>query len=332
MKQKRILNALTMVDEVFIEEAAPGTGTAAGLGRRVLAVVLAAVLALFLMGAGVATGIFGNSIQDWFDYYWNAITGQSMDKSQSAVIDNLSQEIGLSQTVGDITVTVDSATVGDDNFFLLLKVEGMRFSKRYGYTFGQNHMTVSPDPLEGGGGLGGYGLEYHGLDGDGAIVLMMDYEYAAMTGYVEDISPLEVTLELKDLFRDGSKRKLLAEGEWYFTFTLDRSDLPEPVRLPDSEVMGMELEQNTRVPLLLTDIELTNTGMRFCYDCQGGTLALSPDFFVVLKNGLKVECTGGTGTLLDGGPLLFCSYQWMFPVDLEDVAAIQIGSTQIPVP
>ena len=46
-----------------------------------------------------------------------------MSSGQAALIDHLSQEIGVSQSIGDVTMTVDSATVGDDGFYLLFRME-----------------------------------------------------------------------------------------------------------------------------------------------------------------------------------------------------------------
>ena len=116
--------------------------------RRMPAALIAAVLALLLMGAGISAAIlYGDSIKSWFVYHWNEITGQSMDQGQIAVIDHLSQEIGVSQTVGNVTVTVDSAAVGDDNFYLLLKVEGIQASDDHSYDFLQWTVEAAPDPL-----------------------------------------------------------------------------------------------------------------------------------------------------------------------------------------
>lgn len=71
-----------------------------------------------------------------------------LEELQVAVMDHLSQEIGLSQTVGGVQVTVDSATVGDDTFFVLLRLEGLNFSNSASYGFDEISMTVQPDPLE----------------------------------------------------------------------------------------------------------------------------------------------------------------------------------------
>lgn len=337
MKSERVLDALGQVDDRYIAEAAPNSkkaekATSPRVGRRLSTALIAAIIALCLMGAGVVAIIYGDSIQNWFGHQWKAITGQSMSDGQTAVIEHLSQEIDASQTVGDVTVTVDSATVGDGTFYLLLRVEGLQLSDKYNYAFDEITMEIVPDPLVGGGGLGGYGFQYQGIDGNGAALMLLDYNYASMDGYVEDTRPLEVALTLKNLIRNANtdKEKALAEGEWNYTFTLDRTQLPEAILLPDTETMVMDHDKWEEVSIVITNIVLTNTGIRFQFDHYEGTLVISDRLCVVMKNGTVVGNNGGVGTPLEGSSIMSYSFQWQFPIDLNEVSAIQIGNTQIP--
>ncbi|MBQ8834858.1 MAG: DUF4179 domain-containing protein [Oscillospiraceae bacterium] len=332
MTAEKLICQLSCVEERYIDEAAPDWGMARVSGRRMLAIVLAAALALLLVSCGVVAAIYGDNIQNWFSYYWEAVTGHEMGEGQTAVIDHLTQEIGISQTVDGITVTVDSATVGDDNFFLLLRVEGAEFSRRHSYGFDEVHMAVEPDPMAG-GGLAGYGFQFHGIDGDGAALFLMDWAYTAETGYRADIQPLEVTLNLTDFGQNMNTkpRKVIGEGEWHFAFTIDRSQPPQVLEIPDTEVIMTNLKTLEDVPVMMTDIQLTNTGLRLCYDYTGGMFALSAEIDVILKSGISVHISGGGGSPLADGNTLSCSYQWMVPIDLEEVAGLQIGYTYIPV-
>lgn len=333
-EERRILNVLGQVDEKYIEEAAPITGTIHTSRHRFTVILVAAILALLLMGAGIIAVIYGDSIQNWFGHYWEAITGQTLSDGQTAVIEHLSQEIDISQTVGDVTVTVDSATVGDDTFFLLLRVDGMDFSKKYSYGFADVAMEVRPDPTKSSDGIGAYGFQYHGLDGDGAVLLLMDYGYSNSNGFVADSSPLEVTLKLQNLIQSPhtDRERPLVEGQWDFVFSLDRSIAPKSIRLPDTEIMVMDLDIQEEVPVTITNIELTSTGLRFQYDYADGTLSIEAHISVVLENGLTIRDGGGVGTPLANGNILNCSHQWQVPINLDEVVAIQIGETQIDVP
>lgn len=302
--------------------------------RRLSGVMAAAILLMALLGCGVAAVVFGDSIQGWFGHYFELVTGQSMSQGQTAIIDHLSQEIGVSQTVGKVSVTVDSATVGDDTFFLLLRVEGLRGSSRYSYGFDQINMSVSPDPLESAGGISSHGFQELGMDGDGATLMMLEYNHTSKAGFQEDTRPLDISLSLKDLMRSphGDRRKMMQEGQWEFSFSLDRSRLPAPVSLPDTKVKSEQLDGTAGHPVLLTHMELTNTGLRFRYDYENGTLNISPYLFAVLDNGVEIQTSGGGGSVMADGKTLNCSYQWMVPVDLEEVAFIRIGDSQLPVP
>jgi len=336
MNPEKFSAAMSELDDKYIHEALFYQPNAAShrIKRRFSAVLIAAVLALLLMGAGMAAIICGDSIQSWFGCYWEAITGQSMSREQTAVIEHLSQKLNISQTVGDVTVTVDSATVGDDNFFLLLRVEGLRFSERHSYSFANVSMEVEPDPLEENGGIGSYGFQYHGLDGDGAALLLMDHSYTSSAGFEEDSSPIHVALSLENLVQNShsSREKILAEGQWDFSFSLDRSNLPETIRLPDTEVMVMDLDKRELVPVTFSNIVLTCTGLRFQYDYADGTLSLEAHISGVLKNGVTIENGGGSGTPSEDGSSMNCSHHWQVPVNLDEVAAVRIGETDIAVP
>ena len=302
--------------------------------RKLSVILIAAALAALMMGAGLAAILYGENIQSWFSYYWEKITGQEMSDKQTALIDHLSQEIGLSQTVDGVTVTVDSATVGMDNFYLLIRVEGVKLSNRHAYGFRHFDMSVSPDPLEVLGGLGSYGVEFHGLDGDGAAILLIDYDYVTKKGYVEDTRPLDITLVLEDFSKDphNDYRKVLGEGRWEFSFTLERNQMPQQIDLPDHEVMVIDLrerEQYTQVPVAFTNIVLTNTGIQFAYDFQNGSLDFDGRVRIHLNNGESIGVSGGTGVPLEDSGLLFCSYKWMIPVDLDEVAKVSLGETVI---
>ncbi len=302
--------------------------------RRLPAALIAAILAMLLMGAGVVAIIYGDSIQNWFSHYWERITGQQMSGEQATTIDHLSQEIGLSQTIGDVTVTIDSATVGYDNFFLLFRVNGIEFSNKHGYGFEQVIMDVTPDPVSESNGIGGYGFQYYGADGDGSLLLLLEYSYTSGMGSVRDTRPINIALTLENFLQNPhvDTEKLIVTGKWSFDFSLDRSMAIEVLQLPDTEIMLMDSEQQEVVPVTITNIELTNTGLIFRYDYADGALTIDFHINVVLDTGESIADGGSSGTLLEDGKTLNCSYQWLVPVDLDAVASIQIGDTTLIVP
>ena len=148
MNRKDLYNAVNEVDDDILERSERATiSNVVPIRRRWPVALIAAILCLFLMGAGVVAVIYGDSIQNWFGHYFELVTGQNMSEGQTALIDHLSQDISQSKTVGETTVTVDSVTVGDDSFYLLLRVEGVELSNRHSYSFDGVTLEVSPDPM-----------------------------------------------------------------------------------------------------------------------------------------------------------------------------------------
>ena len=298
--------------------------------------LIAAIMCICLMGAGVVAVIWGDSIQNWFGHYWQAITGQEMSSGQAALIDHLSQEIGISQTIDDVMVTVDSATVADDGFYLLFRIEGMPFTGRKNYGFNETKLQISPDPTKENGGMASYGYDSHGIDGDGSIILIMEYNFVTKIGYVEDTRPLEVEITLRDLVESPQTEweKTLQEGEWTYSFTIDRSNPPAAITLPDATVDAIDLtnrDEYTTVPVLITDLEVTNTGLRFKYDYQEGNYDVPAHIDAILANGVSIGVGSGSGHPLEESGLLFCSYKWLVPIDLEEVTAINFNGIIIPI-
>ena len=337
MKQRHFLNALGNVDESYIEEAAAtigGKSSGARIHRRIPAALIAAILAMLLMGAGVVAVIYGDSIQSWFGHYFGVMTGQEMTEEQEAVLDHLSQEIGQSKTIGEVTVTVDSATVGDDIFYVLVRVDGLRFSKREHYEFKELSVEISPDPVEAAGGIGSYGPKFQGLDGDGAMLVLLEHSYATHENFELDTTPLEVHLVLEDLVRGhrSEKQKTVAEGSWEFDFAIDRSKPPATIALPDTEAMVLNNNTEEVVPVMMKNIVLTNTGLRFSYDYDEELFGLDPEPVVYLYNGAEIGWSDGSVSPTSDRKTFNGSYHWSIPVSLDEVESVRIGETVIRIP
>lgn len=333
MNREDLYQSMNQIDEDILERSESTVSKPISIRRRLPISLAAALLALLLLGACAVTVIYGDSIKTWFAHYFGLVTGYEMSEGQMALLDHLSQNISQSKTIDDTTVTVDSVTVGDDNFYLLLRVEGVEFSKRHHYNFDEVKLEVSPDPVDDVGGLGSYGMQFHGLDGDGTALFLMDFSYVTGEAFALDTKPLEVHLLLEDLMRgvQSERQKTVTEGVWEFSFTIDRSQPPEAIALPDTEVMLMNLHTREEMSALFTDIELTNTGLRFRYDYGKGNLAIVSQLEVVLENGATIGDSEGSGVPMEDGTTLNCSYQWRIPINLDEVKAVRIGRTEIPI-
>lgn len=336
MKGERFLRILNEIDDRFILEAAPCTNQKTPGRKRMVALILAAALALFLVSCGVAAVVYGDSIQSWFRFYWHRITGQDMETEQTAIIDHLSQEIGISATDGEITLTVDSAAISEDVFYLLIRAEGVPFSPGKDYEFRERNLEIHPDPMEESGGMGSYGIRYLGVDGDGSALFLLDHQCSPYSGFESGTEDYAIRLGLTDLTaRNRSNTHVIAEGEWCFQFTLDRSAAPESIRLPDAVVPGIDLNTGETIELLLTDIVLTNTGIRFTHLSNNGSIELHPDHHWIsplLTNGKRIEDGTGSGVPIAGTNLLSYSWHWPIPVNLEDIVSVWFGDTEMTLP
>lgn len=305
MKHDDILYALTDIREGFIEEAAPIRRKPISRG---LIGLLAASLALMLMGAGI---IFGGSVQDWMEHRWAMENTRPMGEDQAALVDSMSQKIGLSQTIGDITVDVDSALFGDRGFRVLVRVRGRQFGDHQGVSFKRWAMELQPDFTANMGLHKGW--EFAGFDGDGSWLLFFCCDWD------EPVRPdgaFTVRLSMTDLvFTGGSigeTVETVQAGTWEFQFPLEVTAVPEPIVLPDTTVKtekGKELE--------LRNLMLCSTGLTYEKTGEG-------DFHVtvILTDGSSIAATMGMGE----------GCWWDVPVDPAQVREIRIGETVIQVP
>ena len=339
MDSKMLYAGFQEIDEDILERSeSAGISRVILFRRRFLTVLIAAILALFLMGAGIMASKYGDSIQSWFAHYWEVITGQDMSDLHASIIDRMSRKIDMRETVAGVTVTVDSAAVGDGNCNILLRVEGLAFSKKQEYGFEENLLKLAPETAEDIVGLFfNYSYNFVGLDADGAALFLINFDYPTKDEPQGEKPPWKVTLTMKNFAQDPKTDHsiLLAEGEWQFTFSLDRSQL-DIKRFPDTQVMGMIYSENNEAipaPILLTNIRLTNTSFAFRHYLYDSRLHLDTsnlDLWIVLSSGQEIEIVGGHVNRLTDG---FCyhNYTWKFPVNLDEAVAMKIGDTVITI-
>ena len=89
MNRKDLYNGFNEVDDDILERSERATiSNVVPIRRRWPVALIAAILCLFLMGAGVVAVIYGDSIQNWFGHYFELVTGQNMSEGQTALIDH----------------------------------------------------------------------------------------------------------------------------------------------------------------------------------------------------------------------------------------------------
>jgi len=333
-----LYNGFSEVDDDILQRSENATVPRTVPRRRRLSFVLiAAILALLLMGSGIMVTILGDDIQDLYSLFWEKVTGQSMSDQHIALIDRLSQEIGISETVDGVTVTVDSATVGTQDFSILLRAEGLDFSKRRVYGFDETKLNMDPKTLEDVSLSTSYSYRFLGFDADGAILMLIQGHYTVKEPFRKEPPPLTVTLSMTNFVQSpwSDNRFPLAEGVWEFTFSMDRHEL-DLRELPDTQVTGVDYSnKNTpaETPVTLTNIVLTNLGLSFRYDRQDGNVSLDIHIFdvkLVLDSGQEIVPISSSESDLQAKSG-YCTYTWMFPANLDEVATLEIGDAVIPI-
>lgn len=325
--------------------------------RRRLTPLLAAVVLIAALTV-TALAAFGGGLWDWFSREWTARTGQPMGESQTAVIHSLTQRVDQSVTAEGVTVTADSITVGSDSLWVLLRVTGAEFSPTQAYVFAEFDLQITPEADPGKTtGVSAYGGHFLGLDESGALLFLFEYTTSMPSEAQLGDGSYQLMLSLGGLARgsQGAEAEPLCAGPWAFTIpltveslspvrtlaeaeavvpapdssagTTEESPAPSPsvpADRSDSALEGVELPR-TEITVVLTDLQLSATGVRFCSDGDVSFALVK----AVLADGTIVESTTSTG-FRDELEIYHNSFQWPVPIDVTQVTALRVGATDIP--
>lgn len=300
------------------------------------AALIAAVLILALVGTAVAMVSAPGTLRGWFAQEWEETTGNAMDEKQLAFIDSLTQPVGVSDTQNGVTVTVDSATVGNSTVWLLLKVSGEYTEKEdFRYNFGGMDLTMDPDPDEV-ETPGGYGLDYPytGVAEDGTLTMMVRFTIdLAGQGSLRDTAR-QVTLVLDNLEETNITRldgdTVLTEGHWTLTFPLESGEAGDLLTLETIQVPARKLETRETKTVTLWDVEISATDITYVQSVED-QMWNPLDCALVLEDGSVVEQGSGSSRFRDEAHTEWSSvWYWQVPVDLSKVTVLRFGDVEIP--
>ena len=310
--------------------------------RRVpKATFIAAVLVLAL--AGTALAVVSPTLRGWFEQKWAEETGGQMTESQSLLINSLTQKVGESVTSGEVTVTVDSITVGGSQIWALLDVEGWDFDRDAQYSFDRVRAEIVPDPSEGQYGGAGYGLGSIGFTEYGKCRMLLEFSATISTGNQLNSGDYTLEIDLNDLIRCRTGRaedEILYEGDWSFSIPLTPESLSPVITIDRAQVLSNQMiwdqtdEEDGGTPesaeprpavATLTNLQITATGVSFyCDGLMDRTRATA-----IMADGTEVEDHGGGGSRMEDGSW-YVSFDWPVPLDVTDIVAIRFGNAEIP--
>ena len=297
--------------------------------RRIpAAALIAAILVLALTGTTLAAVGVPGTIKGWFVREWAELSGGEMSDEQLSLIDELTQQVGVSDTSGGVTVTLDSVTSGDSALWLLLKVDlGVDRQEDYLYNFNGVDLEFTPDPdqVDTPGGYG-WDFPYVGVAEDGKLTLLMRYTID-LIGEASLLDGCQADLHLGDLLWGDS---VVQEGEWDLSFTLEPT-VQTILTLEEIEVPAYDDEAKGNTTVELRDVRISATGIRYT---QAAEDQMSRPMLegLVLKVGTEVSYSGGAARWTDETEKgrWASDFYWKLPVDLSQGEGVRFGDTVIP--
>lgn len=292
------------------------------------AAVIAAVLVLALAGTTLAAAGVPGTIKGWFIQQWGEVSDQEMNEQQLALIDQLTQQVGVSDTSGGVTVTLDSVTCGDSTLWLLLKVDretDRQEEHLYNFRNVELEFTPDPDQVDTPGGYG-HDYAYVGVAEDGMLTLLMRYT-VDLTGEASLLKGCRVNLRLEDLLYGDSMAR---EGAWNLSFTLEPTE-QTVLTLERITVPARDDETREETTVELRDVRISATGIRYTQAAEDQMRRPMLEG-LVLKDGTEVSYSGGAARWTDETEKgrWASDFYWKLPVDLSQVEGVRFGDTVIP--
>lgn len=289
--------------------------------------VIAAVLILALTGTTLAAVGVPGTIQGWFTRQWAELSEKGMSEEQLALIDRLTQQVGVSDTCNGVTVTLDSVTSGDSSVWLLLKISGdiPLYEGDHQYYFDDADLTFSPE-LDSQDTPGGYSIDFpfSGVAEDGVLTMLVRQEIQ-LSGEDSLLNGCEMELRLGDLMYGDSAD---LEGEWVLPFTVEPVEGTALLSLDSTQIPARDLDTKEKMLLEIREVRVSSTDIRFIQTAEDQRW-YPEEISLVLKDGTKIETDGGGSRWTEAGEWASVWY-WQLPVDLSQAEDLRCGDTIIP--
>ena len=223
MKSTDIYKALSEVDEDILDRSEKAAERKVIPFRRRIVMAVAAVIAVVVLMGAAAVVTHWESAKDWVAWRWQQMTDSSLSKEQITAVENYYFDVGVSQTVNGVTITVDSAVIYDREIEVLLKVDGVEEKEGEDFKFGSMFTEVNSVPE--GNTTFGNGSDIGGC----AIPISIGFDDMG------DTNAVDVSVQIIDIIDMGFRRRTVVEGEWNLEFTLEKSAFTK-IKLPDTDI------------------------------------------------------------------------------------------------
>lgn len=302
-------------------------------GRRRFSMAMAVCMAVVLITGTALAVTAGGGLKSWFSDEWGYNNDGEMPAEQQQIVESLSTPVGISQTVGNLTVTVDSVAYSDGYYWLMVNAEGMKFDEDNGYSCRKSDLRIVS---EYGRELGQCGRSItQTARGGSALKMLFEGEISPESAEfaLADGGNMKFMLSMSDFIEKkrgiitGTKEYVLQEGNWNFEFEVPVNESGEILAAPDSDAV-FTLGGGEETMCRVSDIQINMVGIKYLFEGESEAHSELPR--LIFKDGSEIGVTGGSGVQLKDG-LWQMKYQWSMPVDLNQVEAVKFGKTEVDV-
>lgn len=300
-------------------------------GRRRFSMAMAVCMAVVLITGTALAVTAGGGLKSWFSDEWGYNNDGEMPAEQQQIVESLSTPVGISQTVGNLTVTVDSVAYSDGYYWLMVNAEGMKFDQDNGYGCRKSDLIiVSEDGRE----LGQCGRSItQTARGGSALKMLFEGEIspesaeaiAADGGNMHFMLSVSDFVEKKHSIITSTKESVLQEGTWSFEFEVPAAESGEIMTAPDSDAV-FAIGNGEETMCRVSKIQINMVGIKYLFEGESEAHGELPR--LIFKDGSEVGITGGSGVQLEDGSWQM-KYQWSMPVDTAQVKAVKFGKTVV---
>ncbi|MGN0734889.1 MAG: hypothetical protein ACI4LP_03625 [Anaerovoracaceae bacterium] len=318
--------------EKVLSIAAEGERKRSFHGRRRFSMAIAVCMAVVLITGTALAVTAGGGLKSWFSDEWGYNNDGEMPVEQQQIVERLTIPVGISQTVGHLTVTVDSVAYSDGYYWLMVNAEGMKFDEDNGYSCRHSDLRIiSEDGRE----LAQCGSSITQTARGGSALKMLfegeispeSAEAIALDGNMRFMLSVSDFVEKKQGIGASTKESVLQEGTWSFRFEVPVNESGEILAAPDANAV-FTIENGEETVCRVSKIQINMVGIKYLFEGESEAHGELPR--LIFKDGGEVGITGGSGVQLEDGSWQM-KYQWSMPVDLSQVEKVKFGKTVVEV-